>query len=220
MATLKYPRVVVEISAVVQLGARAEQVNTKLEPDSVQIQRRSHSHAATCDVTIQGAALPFDPDLVQAASVIVFAGDAGQMLGGNWDGTTTERSRNMRFIGYADEFRREDGERGPYINIKARDVSMLFRHPEVLDPGAIPRYSDTLEEALQRIIDSVLGGLFGHDGKDLSGTVQLRDTPGLYEAGTSRTVNALTFALNPIANSFGIDAATPIQLSKLVDGDH
>ena len=196
------PRVVVEISAVIQFGPNTKQVNSKFEADSVQIQRRSHSHAATCDVTVRGAALPFDPDLVAAASVIVFAGDAGEMIGGTWDGTSADRKRNIRFIGYADEFKREDGDRGPYVNIKARDVSMLFRAPEVLDAKAIPLYSDTLADALWRIVDSVLSKLSGHNGKTLNGSVLLRDTPALYDPPS----NALT--------------GPEFLLSKLVAGKH
>jgi len=179
-----FQRALIELSLVVRTSKGFEQVNAQIEPDSFQIQRRSHSHAASCDFAIRGGSLPFDPDHVESGFVVVFFDDVGEMTG------SAQGRDNIRFLGYLDELKRDDDERGPVINGKARDLSALLRDPPPLAAHAIPRYEDTLFQALQRIVDSRIAQLAGPDGGSISDTIYIRPTDALVSASLSALVGA------------------------------
>ena len=179
------PRATVGLQLVVQAGAVVRPVNTNVIPNSFQIQRRSHSHAATCDGTIRGAAIAFDPDHVADGFISVTLSDVRGM-----EDLPRDKDQ-IRFLGYLDEFKRDDGPEGPVIHFKARDLSALLRAPAVLDPKAVSYYSDTLAEAIQRILSLSLGQLKTSDGRSLADvdTITIRQTDALLSASLSALVS-------------------------------
>lgn len=184
MPQVIYPRASVRLLVIVRRGSFVKQVNTNVIPDSVQIQRGSHKHAATCSVTLRGASLPFDPDHVDDGFIAVNLADVGSM-----DGEPHERPQT-RFFGYLDEFERDDNDRGATIQAKARDLSALLRAPMVLDPSAIPRYEDEPFDALNNILQSALRQLKAIDNRTLAdvGTLVLKKTAALESASLANLV--------------------------------
>lgn len=164
-----YPRCLVELRAVV--GGReelvtgadglvrtdmagAEDIATIVVPSECSWTLNPHSRASTSEVTIETSALPFDSPDVHAIGLSVFAGLA--------DSNSTRvledhkfRENNLRFLGFVDEPEMVFGKSSK-VRLKARDLSCLGRDVP-MPTSCTPRYSDTVIEAVQRIVNGVPG---------------------------------------------------------------
>src|SRR5258707_8439397 len=144
-AEVLYPRAFVSLSATIG----SENVYTGIVPHHVNLARRQHNQAATCEVEIHGTALPFDPQAVSGVFMTVYLAAPGTVDG------DVRTDANRRFVGYVDEMEQTQDEHGPVVKLKARDLSALFRDFKPVPTAAAPTYGDTLSAAIQRIITVV-----------------------------------------------------------------
>jgi hypothetical protein len=140
-----YPRAFVALA----ISVNGEEVDTGVVPTRVSLTRRPHNQADSCEITVHGSAVPFDPRTVDGIFAQVFLGAVDSVD----DPVNTEENR--RFVGYCDKIRVEHSEKGPEVTLECRDLSALYRDYKPLPASAVPRYSDTLHEAIQRILDAV-----------------------------------------------------------------
>lgn len=151
---IQYPRAVVSLSA--SLTGETDLFDAVVIPRKVVVTRRPHTQADTCEVHLDGVDVPFDPRAVR--DVILTVHMANVRDAGAGDMRDDWRTANtLRFIGHADTFDNEQ-EDDDTLTLKARDLSSLFREAKPVPPEAVPRYGDTLRQAIQRIIDVVPGG--------------------------------------------------------------
>jgi hypothetical protein len=158
-----YPRAFVALATTIE--GRDSQVNTRIVPANASVTRRSHNEAGEAEVTILGTALPFDPRQVVGVELIVMMGDPGRV-----DGEINDREHTL-FIGFADEMNVERDDKGPMVKLKARDFSAIFREFKPIPPEVVPRYSDTIGDAITRIIDAT------HGSRDANGTPRVTIRP-------------------------------------------
>jgi len=187
-ATVQYPR------ALMQLHARVlgEDLVATVTPMRLTIERRNHSEASSIEVEFPGNALPFDPRHVEDLWVGVYFGDVRSMDG------NVHQPQFLRFMGYADniEASREVDD-APSVKLEARDFSAQLRAFKPIPTAMRPRYSDTLQQALQRILDGVpsasgllsLPGLGLHlplsplvSGRGRTGTLPLANDASAWDA--------------------------------------
>lgn len=144
-----YPRAAVEL--LIDLEGEEEPLEVTLIPRRVSVLRRSHTQADTADIELDGTEVPFDPRAIRSMLMRVFMGQAAS----NYD-TEWRTPARLQFVGYVDLFegvQEEDDE----LSLKARDLSSLLRDAKPLPTAAVPKYSDTLGVAIQRILDNVPG---------------------------------------------------------------
>jgi len=147
-----YARAAVSISAKVagqDLDAR------NVTPQSVTIVGSSHKKAAEATIEIEGTGLPFMPQHLDAAEVVVFLGLVDKV-----DGNIVEE-RYRRFVGFVEDF--EDNRSQRKVVLKARDLSSILREHVPLIPIKLvspkgttkidptPRYEMTLGQAIDNI---------------------------------------------------------------------
>lgn len=144
-----FPRAVVALQ--VELVGVREPLDVVVIPRRVSVTRRPHTHADSADVEIDGTEVPFDPRSVASVVVTVHMGNAAGMTDEAWRSANTRR-----FVGYADTFEGEQ-EDDDTIMFKARDLSAPLRDAKPLPADAVPKYSDSLGGAIQRILDRVPG---------------------------------------------------------------
>lgn len=166
---LSYPRVVVELDLLVGGEQRevtidgvttleavgAEEVTTPIIPDEVTWTVQPHSRCATAEITVQSSAVPFDLDRINSMLVRVYAGNATRGDGDILADRNFRQQKNLRFIGDVDEPEKILGIPSR-VTLKARDLSARLRDAP-LPASGMPRYQDTVDEALQRILDIVPG---------------------------------------------------------------
>lgn len=154
-----YPRALVRFSAMVQLSRTAENltfVTDVVTPRSVVIERNDYNTADKCKVQIDAREFPVLPRLVRQVLIQVYAGDAGAVDAAPED--LQDDDSLIRFIGYVDAPEMAIEEDDSVINWEARDYTALLldvKRPSVLN---VPTYSDRLDVALRRILDSIPGG--------------------------------------------------------------
>jgi hypothetical protein len=135
---------------------RTDTVHTGIIPSRCSWTRRTFKQAGECEITFMGSSLPFNPLTVQGVFARVFMGNVSRV---NIESAKTDseiqQPHRERFCGYVDQYEEHRGEDGPEITFKLRDLSALFRDRMPLTADFAPLYSDTLREAVQRIIDFV-----------------------------------------------------------------
>jgi len=148
---LRYcPRAMVSLTAAVE--GSDQLVTTKVVPSSVNVTRKPHTHADEARVEVLGSALPFDPRQIESLAMVIWLGD---VAGINDDVSLSEN--NIRFASYVDTDEDERSDKGPRVELVARDMSGVLRDAKKWDAKAAPRYSDTLESAISKILMEVPG---------------------------------------------------------------
>lgn len=145
MTIATYPRAFVALSA----SVGGEQVDTGIEPSQASFTVRSHSQAGSAEVTVHGSALPFDPRVIDGVYLTLFMGDVGEMTG------NVRTPAMRRFVGYVDELEEKRDDGGPVVSLKARDLTALLRDFKPVPRASLPRYSDTLGEAINKVLAAV-----------------------------------------------------------------
>jgi hypothetical protein len=141
-----YPRAFVGLSTTLE---GTDEVDTGIVPTRVSIVRRSHSQAGSAEITIHGSAMPFDPRQVGGIFVSVFLGAVDTV------DADVNQEEFLRFVGFTDEMKTTRDEKGPVVELAPRDLSSLLRDFKPLPASAVPKYSDTIEAAINRILDAV-----------------------------------------------------------------
>lgn len=144
-----YPRAFVQLATSVQNGATFTSVDTGIQPTKASVSRRAHNQAGTAEVTIHGSALPFDPRQIGGINIAIYMGAVDTI---DADVISDE---HLRFVGYVDAMPRKRDEKGPMVELKARDMSALLRDFKPIPRDALPRYSDTVGDAINRILDVI-----------------------------------------------------------------
>lgn len=133
-----------------------KEVETPVVPEEVTWTVQPHSRAATCEATISTATLAFDAPDVHAISVTLLAGRADSNTNDIFNDRNFRQRKNIRFLGDVDEPEVKLGNR-PTVTLKARDLSARLRdHPIVEE--ALPSYSDSVTDAITRIVEATPGG--------------------------------------------------------------
>jgi hypothetical protein len=150
-----HPRCEVTINAIVS-GEATDPFD--FVPQRVTLVGASHNKAGEATVEFMGSALPFMPQTIESAAISLYMGLADTPTG------SIRTRKNLRFIGLLDD---DDDDRGEgHISLKARDLSSILHDhkpliPVRMDDGRTvdptPRYSDTLRQAIQRILSVVPG---------------------------------------------------------------
>lgn len=159
-----YPRAWIEVVVVYDDG---DTVTTGMAPSMVTVTKNPHHQADTCEAEVNLSAITFGHRAITSMFLTAFMGVVDKIDAQ----IKTADSTNLLFCGYVDVARDHRSAKGPLVNLKARDMSGLLRDQTklvakkdakgvVLDPT--PRYSDTVQSAIQRILqwadipDSVL----------------------------------------------------------------
>lgn len=152
-----YPRAVVRVTAILSLSLEQDattQVTFLVDPRSVRIERNDFNTADIAEIEIDASRFPVLPRMIRQALVQVYAGDA---LGVGPDAIDFDDAF-VRFIGYVDSPEMSLNDMDGTIRWKARDYTALLLDVKRPSVDIVPRYTDSLEDALRRILDSVPGG--------------------------------------------------------------
>lgn len=141
-----YPRAACGIA--VSLAGESNEVTSLVVPYEVGLHRRSHSQADTVEIELHGSAVPFDPRVIEGIFVTVFMGAVDSV------DSEVNTEDYLRFVGYADEITPAWGEEGTQVKLKARDLSAILRDFKPIPDDAKPKYSDTLADAITRLINA------------------------------------------------------------------
>lgn len=142
---VSYPRAFVSLST----SVAGEQVDTGIIPFRASFTRRSHNQAGTCEIDFHGSALPFDPRMIDGCYITLFMGCVDSIE------ESVREPQFRRFVGYADEIEVTHDEKGPRVELKARDLTALYRDFKPVPVTNIPRYSDSLSSAIDSVISAV-----------------------------------------------------------------
>lgn len=145
-----YPRAKVLLSASID----GKDFDTTAIPISVSLTRKQHTHADECTITLTGTGFAAGVRAMTAGVASVYLSEAGSTDGQADDGGT----KNLRFMGPIDAPDGELSDRMPSVKLVCRDYSAVLRAAKPVPVAGIPRYSDTVGQALQRVLDSVPGG--------------------------------------------------------------
>lgn len=153
-----------------------DSIETGFIPHRVTWHDGGHKRATEVTVEIHGSALPYPLEHVASGFVSLYQGVADTPTG------SVRTADNLCFCGYFEEEEIDDGERT--VEFKARDLSALLRDhtpliPKRMDDGRTidptPRYSDTIRQAIKRIM-SVVPGFADPSARDI---LTLREVPSL-----------------------------------------
>lgn len=142
-----YPRAVITLSGSVRNVERDWRTNCF--PTHATFTRRSRTKAGEFEVRVLGANLPFNPAVIDGLHVVLMMGDAPSV------GASIQQPRNVRAQGYIDQIEEERNEDGQEVILRGRDYSTIFRDFRPLPSDSVPLYSDSLSQALGKIIDAV-----------------------------------------------------------------
>jgi hypothetical protein len=150
---VQHPRAYVTLKTIVD----GKEVDTAIIPNKVTYHKGDHTKAHEVSVTLDGAVLPFPLRLIGGSVMTLYLGVTEEPEG------DVHEEKNLRFIGFVEDFDQDDEART--VTLKAFDLSMPLRKHKPLLPvrrdGVLtdptPRYSDTLEQAIDRILSVVPG---------------------------------------------------------------
>lgn len=167
MTDVLYPRAFVQLNTTVV----DRDVTTGMVPTRASFTRRSFQQADECEATVMGATLPWSMLAIEGAHIALFMGNAGavdeRINDSFFVDDETGTNPRLRFVGFVDEVRRIQDDRGEQIELRARDYSSLLRDFKPLAPEFVPRYSDTLRQAIQKILNGVESVMrFGEKGRE------------------------------------------------------
>jgi len=167
---------------------RTDQVHTGIVPTRATYTRRTFKQAGECDVTVHGSVLPFNPLVVMGAFLRLYVGVVDKVDAESEDAESQIRQQgNLRFVGYADQFEDSMDDKGPAVTFKCRDLSALFMDARPVPKSVVPLYSDTLGEALQKLVDYVCQP-FVDAGEDAP--ITLRKIDSRFDAKLSSAAHA------------------------------
>lgn len=147
-----YPRALVSVK---YIYTDDTEVTTLLVPSRVNVTRRPHHQAGTCEVEFNSTAVPFDLRRLNGIFLRVYLAAAPSMYADIAD------QKYLQFAGYVDTESVRRSPDGTKVVLSARDLSSILRDRKPLyiitkDDQTInptPRYSDTLLGAINRILD-------------------------------------------------------------------
>lgn len=145
------PRAAVVMSTTLADVSASTEVTTSIVPTSASVTLRQHSQAATSEVTVHGSALPFDPRQDEGIFLQLYLGAV------DTDDDSVIGRQFLRFVGFVDDLKEKRDMKGPVVTLTARDMSSIFRDFKPIPTAAMPRYSDTLSQAINRIIMATPG---------------------------------------------------------------
>lgn len=159
-----YPRVACRLTIVLRPNAPgsgvqgangkdlpAETVSLEMIPNKATWTRQSHNKAGTCEVEFLATTIPFEIRNIEGVYVQIFA------TGGAFADDTAIKDENLRFCGFADKMDDKRGKNGNNIAIHCRDLSGILRDAKDIPVSALPKYNDTIESAISRVLKSVPG---------------------------------------------------------------
>jgi hypothetical protein len=172
-----YPRAFVGLSTTLE---GTDEVDTGIVPSRVSVVRRSHNQAGSAEITLHGSAMPFDPRQIGGIFVSVFLGAVDTVDG------DVNQEQFLRFVGFTDEMKTSRDEKGPVVELTPRDLSALLRDFKPIPATAVPKYSDTIEGAINRLLD-VIPNLTNPNG---SKRLTLKAASGLTDRALSTLVGS------------------------------
>jgi hypothetical protein len=175
------------------MGTASERTQQEELDDVYQLQPRchyieltanSHMEADECRVKLAYDDAGIDPRILKSAEIYVWLGN------GDDYGNFTPTKDTLRFVGIATDVERELSiDAGKNITIRALDYTTLFLNCKTFLPAGRPKYSDTLQQAWERLCDYT--GYYDLDTKSVVSTVQ-RLKPNLDFVGDAENLASLT----------------------------
>lgn len=130
-----------------------EQVDLQVLPETVVLTRKPHTHADTCEVVLKGTGIQLDPRAVADMVAYVFLGVADTPDAPSTGAINTQE--NWRFAGTIEDDQDSYGDQPGEIRLSFVDFSGPLRRKKPVPARAVPHYSDTVEQAIQKILDAV-----------------------------------------------------------------
>lgn len=118
--------------------------------------RNSHNYADELSITVDYRDAGVDPRLLGNATIEFFLGNADES--GAWEPSKA----NRRFLGIVTSVRRALEQDSRSVEIEAQDFTSLMLQSKPYPPEGVPKYSDTLTDAWNLIVDHA-------GGKDVHG---------------------------------------------------
>lgn len=166
-----------------------------VRPTHVRFVANNYNEADECEITGTYDEMGLDPRYLRSAEVYVYIADAD--VSGNW----TPAFDDLRFVGIARDVSRVFNEHGgKIVTIKALDYTCLFLEAKSYPPSKIPPFTDTLQQAWERICDNT--GYWDLDTHQINSTVSVLKDKLVFEGG-----------INAPGPSLG--SAVPARLAKL-----
>lgn len=195
-----HPRAYVALKSIID----GKDVDTGLIPSRVTLSKGDHTKCSEATITLEGSVLPFPLRLVGGSVITLYMGVTENPE------DNVKQENNLRFVGFVEDLEQDQSAR--HVTLKAYDLTMPLRgHKPLLekkndDTGITidptPRYSDTLKQAIERILSVVPGFEEGSEP-----FLDLRDTDALSTAslGSLVTGRAKTgpVALKPDISAWG-----------------
>jgi len=141
-----YPRAFVVLKIVRPNG---DDFESGFTPTSAEWTLPPHHEASTCEVTIETSALTFDPRSIHGIAIQLFMGAVRKV------DDDVRKVQYLRFVGYVDSLDEEFTNKGLCVRLKARDLSSVLRDIKPLPISLTPKYSDTIQQAINRIVQGL-----------------------------------------------------------------
>lgn len=143
-----YPRAYVSMSVTLE---GTDELDTGIIPTRASVTLRPHNQASEAVVTVLGSALPFDPRQIAGIFLTLFIGSVSTV------DEDVNQQQFLRFVGFSDEMEDKRDDKGPVVELKARDMSAILRDFHPLPATAQPSYSDTVGDAINAILSATPG---------------------------------------------------------------
>lgn len=173
MPRTQYPRALVGIRVPIMGNAfdrrrqqdDAETILFSVVPRRVSVSKNDFNQADEAHLTLGMEQAGVDPRLLSNANIEVFLTDAGSVE--TWQPKDSDR----RFVGIVTRSRRRMSEAGMSVELEALDYTTMFLAQKPFGDTGMPKYSDTLAQAWERICDHV--GYYDYDDGGIVSTVEL-----------------------------------------------
>jgi hypothetical protein len=173
-----------------------ELVTLPVRPRGARLLANDHNHADELTLTLDWTEAGVDPRLLDDAVVAFYLGNADDF--GRWEPS----ERNCRFMGISRrvEASRSSGKAAT-VEIEAVDYTTLFLEARPFGTSGIPEFSQTLEEAWQRIVSQTPGAERLADRLELRG---LSVAPKLADAVGERFRKLAKVPANPETDAWAV----------------
>lgn len=162
------PRMACRLQVPVFGADRGDVVSLPIKVRRAELESNDHNHADTLSISAEWRDAGVDPRLIKNATCEFWMGNADDY------GVFTPNASNLRFLGVMQRPRRVAKEGGGFeVELEFHDYTAFFLEHKPFATAGLPKYSDTLVDAWQRICDYT--GPLGVDGKIQSSVEVLRD---------------------------------------------
>jgi hypothetical protein len=194
MSRISRPRALLRLTVPLPSGDGYEPFTYDVEVSRARLELNDHNHADALDVDVDWIDAGVDPRWIAGATCEFYMDNADDF--GAWEPTED----NLRFVGRMVRPRREATAESLKVSLSFHDYTSFFLVAKPVASAAIPRYSDTLQDAWVRLCNEVPGCEALADNLVFRGL----DAGGVKSIGSAVAARFRNFGSMPIKP--GIDA--------------